>query len=330
MLAQLKSVRAVFLAVALSLFCGSSAYPQTTHVFLASKNFHSGVTPGVWRAKCAIPPGSLVTRLRPFDEIGPRAFVDGAIDDAYVSSAVDNSCLSPGSTSDPVPDASVKTANPCRLRAGTDATRPASPSIISCADSPDTIPDELAAFGKEGLKIEHAREAVLEILRSQNACSEWFEGKEAAAAWTFQSLHFAIDQRGPRIVFESKSDPFLVIYRQPYVARSTQDGGGFTTITVNANGAFFRIRGQVQKAFGEGGPIQMDGTRLLTVGSYDGDTLPAQTVTLLHEFGHIIDLLPEDADGLDGKSGQNTNEVLKHCRSEVEILTRPAKQLAKR
>jgi len=33
-------------------------------------------------------------------------------------------------------------------------------------------------------------------------------------------------------------------------------------------------------------------------------------VTLLHEFGHIIDLLPEDARNLDGKSVKNTDAVL--------------------
>jgi hypothetical protein len=187
----------------------------------------------------------------------------------------------------------------------------------------------LEALGKAGLKIEQAREGVLDILRSENACSEWFEGKEASAVATFQSLHFVLDQRGPQNVSESKSRE-LTIFRQPYVARATQDGGAYTTITVNAYGAFFRARGQVQRAFEEGGPLQMDGTRLLTVGSYRGDTLSAQMVTLLHEFGHVIDLLPEDGDGLDGKSGQNTNEVLSHCRAEIEAGSRQAKQTAKR
>jgi len=107
--------------------------------------------------------------------------------------------------------------------------------------------------------------------------------------------------------------------RHPYVARATQDGGAHTAITINAYGAFYRTQGQVQKISQEGLPLQLDGTRVLTVGSYSGNTLPAQMITLLHEFGHIIDLLPEDADSLDGKSGRNTDEVLRHCRAEVEV-----------
>jgi hypothetical protein len=50
----------------------------------------------------------------------------------------------------------------------------------------------------------------------------------------------------------------------------------------------------------------------------------------LHEFGHIIDLLPEDADNLDGKSVRNTDEVLRHCRAEVEVRAQHTKQSAKR
>jgi hypothetical protein len=48
-------------------------------------------------------------------------------------------------------------------------------------------------------------------------------------------------------------------------------------------------------------------------------------VTLLHEFGHIIDLLPEDADDLDGKSVRNTDEVMRHCRGEVQARSQLAK-----
>jgi len=53
-------------------------------------------------------------------------------------------------------------------------------------------------------------------------------------------------------------------------------------------------------------------------------------VTLLHELGHIINLLPEDADDLDGKSLRNTSEVLRHCRTEIEARAFQAKQMAKR
>ena len=96
------------------------------------------------------------------------------------------------------------------------------------------------------------------------------------------------------------------------------------TLAINAHGAFYRAQGNAVKVIPEGGPVHVDGTRMLTVGAYRGDTLPAQMVTLLHEFGHIIDLLPEDADNLDGKSVRNTDEVLRHCRAAVEARSQLA------
>jgi hypothetical protein len=184
---------------------------------------------------------------------------------------------------------------------------------------------KLSALGKAGVKLARAREEVLEILRSENVCTEWYLSKDSKPADTFQSLDFMLDQRGPTDVFESSVAASMVISRQPYVARATQDGGAHTAITINAHGAFYRPQGNAVKAISEGGPVHVDGTRMLTVGVYRGDTLPAQMVTLLHEFGHIIDLLPEDADNLDGKSVRNTDEVLRHCRGQVEARSQLAK-----
>ena len=197
--------------------------------------------------------------------------------------------------------------------------------IPGCNDEADPVPAELSALGKAGVKIARAREGVLAILRSDNACTEWFASKDATPAATFQSLSFVLDKYGPQNIFESTPAESLLLWKQPYVASATQDGGPHTAITINANGAFYRPQGNVQKVVKEGGPVQADGARLLTVGSYRGDTLPAQMVTLLHEFGHIIDLLPEDADNLDGKSVKNTDAVLRHCREEVETRAQQAK-----
>jgi hypothetical protein len=207
---------------------------------------------------------------------------------------------------------------------------PGVPSPFPCNGSADTVSAELAVLGKRGLKIARAREEVLQILRTKNGCTEWLGTKDANPAATFQSLDFLIDQHGPQDISESMTGESITVWRQPYVASATQDGGAHTTITLNAYGAFYRPQGHVQKTVAEGGPLRGDGARLLTVGSYRGDTLSAQIVTLLHEFGHIIDLLPEDADNLDGKSVRNTDEVLRHCRAEVEARAHQAKQAAKR
>lgn len=208
------------------------------------------------------------------------------------------------------------------------STTAASPAILPPVDP---VSSELAALGKRGVPIARARQEVLEILSSDNACSEWFASKDPEPAGTFRSLTFSIDRHGPDLILES--DPpaaALRYFRQPYVARATQASGAYTDITVNAYGAFFRELGNVEKVRDDGGPLRADGTHLLTVGSYMGATLQAQVVTLLHEFGHVIDLLPEDADDLDGQSGRNTDEVLRHCRSQIESVSKLSRSSAKR
>jgi hypothetical protein len=215
--------------------------------------------------------------------------------------------------------------NPCPVSAVGARPGPGLPHNPVCNYEEDAVPAELSALGKAGVKIARAREEVLAILRSDNACTEWFASKDATPAPTFQSLSFILDKHGPQDIFESALADSILLWRQPYVASATQDGGAHTAITINAHGAFYRPQGTVLKVSQEGGPVHSDGARLLTVGSYRGDTIQAQMVTLLHELGHIIDLLPEDADNLDGKSVKNTDAVLRHCRTEIEERAKQAR-----
>lgn len=203
-------------------------------------------------------------------------------------------------------------------------------SPMAIAPPGDAAALQLASLGKLGGPVARAREEVLAILESENACTEWLASKDPAPADTFRSLTFSIDRHGQERVLESNLRETLRTYRQPYVARATQDGGANTEITVNANGAFYREQGTVEMLREDGGPLRTDGTRVLTVGAYPGSTPEAQMVTLLHEFGHVIDLLPEDADNLDGRSVRNTDEVLRHCRTEIESRAKLVRQSAKR
>jgi hypothetical protein len=311
------SSRAVFLILVLSLFFGAAgAYPQSAGFSSSFKLSNNWTNAGIWPAKCA--ESSMSALAVPHSaSLGEPLLFGGGMDDANPSSLPEAACLA--LTAAPNRPVDV----PCRSNITGAAS---SARVFPCAERVDTIPGELSALGKAGLKIERAREEALEILRSNNACSEWFEEKDANPAATFQSLNFEIDRHGGQDIFESRQGNSLLIFHQPYVARATQDGGPFTTITINANGAFYRSQGKVQRIMPEGGPPQIDGVRLLTVGSYPGDTLSVQLVTLLHELGHIIDLLPEDADDLDGRSVRNTSEVLRHCRAEIEARSREAKK----
>jgi hypothetical protein len=324
MLATGKSLRTLFLVLAICLMDSTSTYSQSPTFLNASKSPSNRTSSGAWLAKCQAVSANGFAGGRFGDGSGWPAVANDAPGDFTAPSAPEAFCVE--SALRDTPRASAD--NPCPERVVDAPGVPGSSRSsrnAACNDSGDPVLTELSALGKAGVKLARAREEVLEILRSENACTEWFRSKDAQPADTFQSLDFLLDQHGPTHVFESKVDASIVMVRQPYVARATQDGGAHTAITINAHGAFYRPQGNAVKVLPEGGPVLAHGTRLLTVGGYRGDTLPAQMVTLLHEFGHIIDLLPEDADNLDGKSVRNTDEVLRHCRGEVEARSQLAK-----
>jgi len=201
---------------------------------------------------------------------------------------------------------SVPSVNPCAA---------AKPGQWGCEAPRDLVPKELAALGKPGKKILRARDRVLEILQTENACSEWFRQTDASAAATFQTLDYAVDRHGEESVHAWRDAGSHYTYRDPYVARVGQATGAYATITLNVEGAFFQPQASMLLVPKEGGPAINDGVRLIGIGPYPGDSLNAQTLALLHEFGHVINLLPSDFDNEGGKSMQNTAEVLRYCRT---------------
>ena len=317
MLAACKGSRAIFSPMFFCLIGSIPTYAQSAAFFDASRTPSNRLRSGAWLAKCDTTPGNTLGVGR-FSS-GSEWPADGndIPGDVNLPRALEGACLEPALSAQPRSQGD----NPCRQ---VTARAPGALVTLPCNEAPDIVPAELSALGKRGAKIARARAEVLEILRSDNACTEWLETKDANPAATFQSLYFLLDEHGSPDILESMESDSLRIFRQPYVAQATQDGGAHTAITINANGAFYRSQGSVEKVSKEEGPYKRDGTRLLMVGSYRGDTLSAQMITLLHEFGHIIDLLPEDMDNLDGKSVRNTSEVLRHCRAEVEVRSQLA------
>jgi hypothetical protein len=173
-------------------------------------------------------------------------------------------------------------------------------------------------MGKPGQKISLAREKVLEILETENACSAWFKRKDPNPAASFRTLSFLLDRNRDDFVVESRDLGPSPTYRHPYVAKVFQGNGPYATVTINRQGAFFSGLATAVEVPKDGGPIHFHGQRMLHVGPYVGDTLEARVVTLLHEFGHAVDLLPPDENNVDGKSVRNTEEVLRFCRAEVD------------
>ncbi len=241
----------------------------------------------------------------------PAPCAEDPLNAVAVSNAATPTVVDLSSSCD-TPPVIVPTVNPCDL---------SNMTKLGCNASRDPVQENLATMGKEGQKILRAREKVLEILETGNACTDWFREKDANPAATFRTLSFVLDSKGQEYVLETR-DASLDMLHSPYVASVFQDSGAYAEITINRNGAFFFPMASVVKDRGQGGRLSFDSSRALKVGPYWGDTLNAQVLALLHEFGHVIDRLPADGKDQDGKSARNTREVLRYCRAEVESSVR--------
>ena len=203
-------------------------------------------------------------------------------------------------------------------------------AITPCSTSRDMVRDDLNTMGKQGQSILRARDKALEILQTENACTDWYRTKSSDPAAVFRTLTFSVDRNGDGYVRKTPVDQTVEMIHNPYVASVEQDGGANSTVTINANGAFFYPAANVLEDRYKGGPVDFHGSRAIVVGPYVGGSFRAQVLVLLHEFGHVIDLLPEDHDDRDGKSRQNTLDVLRACRTEVESKRPPHTFLASR
>jgi hypothetical protein len=282
------SIRAVALLI-LSNLSGTVAFPQSVNFI------HHGTDPlplvnlPLGKATCTPDSGS------------------AAAPDAAATAAIDES------TPCDTPPVTLPSVNPCNS---------ASRAQNGCEAPRDVVQEELAAMGKTGQKILRARDRVLEILQTENACSAWLRQKDANAAATFRTLNYAVDRHGEEFVHISKESSTQYTYRDPYVATVRQDTGEHSTITLNAGGAFFKAQAGSLIVARERELGRIGNTRSVSIGPYVGDSLSAQTLALLHEFGHVINLLPIDFDNADGKSVQNTAEVLRFCRAEIDAKGR--------
>jgi hypothetical protein len=178
---------------------------------------------------------------------------------------------------------------------------------------------ELSASGKRTGAIARAREQVLEILQHENACTAWFQGAVSDPAEVFQSLHFELEQTGPSFVYTMKDSEHRQLFKQPWAARSFENGGRNSVIEVNVNGSFFNRNSAVIQLEPSGALPRRVGYYKLTIASFPGDTTEAQITILLHELGHVVGRLPEDGDSWDGRSSRNTSEVLRHCGNETRV-----------
>jgi hypothetical protein len=187
-----------------------------------------------------------------------------------------------------------------------------------CIPLRDVAQENLATLGKPGQKILRARDKVLEIFERENACTAWFREKDSNPAATFRTIRFILDGKGQEYVLDIPDDHSKEMLHFPYVAKVVPGEGAYSSVIINKNGAFFYPMAAVVKGHREVGGLSYLSQRTLKVGPYWGDTLAAQVLALLHEFGHVVERLQDDGEDQGEKSAQNTNEVLRYCRAEVE------------
>jgi hypothetical protein len=214
----------------------------------------------------------------------------------------------------------LRTVNECAADEPGSRHLSAAPTLPAGEQVPPSEPpnSEFQQLGYQGFVIARARLQVLDILREGNSCSAWYAGAEPNPWIKFASLHYSVDGEGEDTAVGDRS--FLrLYYREPYVARAQQSVGAGSIITLNAHGAFFAGRAPA-RVYWDGGPVIQQTNKFLHVAMYPGNSVNAQVTTLLHEFGHIVGLLPIDSGDVASAilSTRNSEVVLSHCRKRIE------------
>ena len=200
-------------------------------------------------------------------------------------------------------------------------SQPPTASTSAHITTHDFVRPRLQALGARGSAIERAREHVISILSTGNSCSAWFREADPDVAATFESLDFSL-RDGPKYVVVFKSAGRGMLLMHPYSAAVQENAGRNATVLLNANGPFFENVADVLERNTTSSFARVVGRHALRVGSFGGNTLPAQITTLLHELGHVTGRLPDDSDELSGLSTQNTEHVLHACRAEIKSSAR--------
>jgi len=196
----------------------------------------------------------------------------------------------------------------------------------------DNVENELTIYGKLGQRISQARAHTLSILSSENSCSSWYRQALPRPDEMFQTLRFVVDSSGQSEIFRVENASGDFEFFHPYVAQAGQNVGPGSTITINANGAFFRDHAVVRSSNGPVDPFSKQFMRILTVADFWGDTEQARILTLLHEFAHVLDMLPVDSGSPSAAflSVENTKAVLKNCKSQIELEAKQLKPITRK
>ena len=193
---------------------------------------------------------------------------------------------------------------------------------IACNNGNDSIPEELTGLGQRGNLIAKTRERTLSILQSDNTCAAWFQESDPDAADIFRSLHYDVDATGPADIYSFRDSLGDLFFLHPWGARSIEYSGRSSFIQINGNGPFFVRKSRVTASDNRSAAVLPSEFIPVIIGLYVGATPEARITIMLHELGHIIGRLPRDDNSFDGRSSQNTSEVLRHCKKEIRQVAR--------
>jgi len=182
---------------------------------------------------------------------------------------------------------------------------------------------ELSQLGSRGDLIVRARQQTLEILQSENTCSAWFEEVEPDIVGVFRSLHYEVDANGEADIYSVRDQLGDLFFKHPWGAMSVEGGGKNSFIELNGNGPFFIHKSRVLPFEHRLANFWRNDELLpVMIGPYEGATPEAQVTIMLHELGHIVERLPRDDNSWNGRSSENTREVLRHCKKEIRQISR--------
>lgn len=184
--------------------------------------------------------------------------------------------------------------------------------------------EELKSLGERGAMIEQARREVISILAEENSCSAWFRAAEPQAVEKFRSLRFALDSSSNSEIRKFEAWQTNPVFYQPFVARTGQNVGRGSTIMINAGGAFFKEWAPVRVMVNLQDKGYVHSFKRLVVGSFPGGSEEARILTLLHELGHVLDMLPIDSGVPSGPelSTANTELVAHRCGAKIREMAK--------
>ena len=154
---------------------------------------------------------------------------------------------------------------------------------------------------------------VKSVLVSAGDCAKFFGSAKVDALTRFDHTDFVTVNGPDRQSWTLVSNVPTQV--PPYVwdAQVQPGAGGF--VQLNRNGGFYQQT--VRNVLAGGGYGSNLPTGTIRAGDFIGGSLEYQITNVLHELGHLLDLLPSDKSGGPGASNANTNLILSKCKDAI-------------